>query len=479
MSGKITKNIVIFGGTGDLTYRKLLPALYNLYAIGKIDSTYQIIAIGRRDYSTNDYINLITEWVEKYSRVNFVAETFEKYKEIISYKKLDFTMLDEYEKLCSRLCAQDIEENIFYLATAPSFFDIISDGINSLKCVGNAKIVVEKPFGETLEEASNLSDKLIARFGADNIYRIDHYLGKEMVQSINTIRFNNPIFRSCWDYHSIDHVHIIASEEEGIGTRGGYYDGVGALKDMMQNHLMQILSMVAMEQPDSKHDIKYRQTELMESLRPVEKLDIEHTLILGQYDGYRDENNVDENSDTETFAMCKLFIDNERWQGVPFYLATGKKLDTREMKIIITFRSEDDKEHTNILEFKIQPDEGVNLKFDIKEPGDSDKVIQAEMDFCQSCVLSHRLNTPEAYERLINAVMNSDNTWFAVWDQIAISWKYIEQLKEKYDKAGLPVHKYLQGSQGPAKMFDIIENSAHVFDFKHYFCHIDEKDKHL
>ncbi len=471
MNGKIRKNITIFGGTGDLTYRKLLPAMYNLFSIGKMDISDRILAIGRRDYSNEDYIKITKDWVKKFSRIKFDEKLFEEFASIIQYFKMDFSNLEEYKKLSNLFCGFEIQESVFYYATAPSAFGVISDGVLSLNCRGQTKIVVEKPFGSSLEEADSLSKKLEKSFGKEAIYRIDHYLGKEMIRSIQTIRFKNPIFRSCWDSNSIEYVHITACEEVGVGSRAGYYDKAGALKDMVQNHLMQILSLIAMEEPKDEADIKFQQVEVLKSLRKIEEINSKNALLLAQYEGYMSEPNIDSESTTETFALCKIHVDNPRWKNVPFYISTGKKMASREMNIIITFKPSGGEKNSNVLVFKIQPMEGVTLKFNIKKPGESSEIIQAEMDFCQSCVLAHRINTPEAYERLLDAVMQSDRTWFSTWDQIYLSWKYIEELKEKYVADNNQIYSYEQGSKGPVDVSSVVAQE-HLLEYDQAICGI-------
>lgn len=452
MSGNINRNFTIFGGTGDLTYRKLLPALYNLYVDGKLHSSDRILIIGRRQYTTDEYINIIRDWVKKYTRMNFNDDVFEKFSKKIHYHLMNFQDINDYQGLSNLLLY--VEENIFYYAVAPSFFDVISEGILSLCCAKNIKIIIEKPFGATLEEAEKLNSKLISCFGKENIYRIDHYLGKEMIQSIQTIRFSNQIFRNSWDKNSIQKIEIIANEEVGVETRASYYDNTGALKDMVQNHLLQILSIIAMEEPSSEMSIKESQQKVFENLRPIELIDIEKSMILAQYEGYKQEKGVYPDSNTETYAICKLFIDNERWENVPFYIKTGKKMSTREMEVIVTYNPIGNVKESDVLIFKVQPTEGVRLEFNIKKPGESTDIIRAEMDFCQSCIPAHRINTPEAYERLLNAIMEGDQNLFSTWEHIYLSWKYINELKKLYKDKKLQIYKYKQYSSNIGIILD-------------------------
>ena len=252
-----------------------------------------------------------------------------------------------------------------------------------------------------------------------------------------------------------------AMEEVGVETRGGYYDHSGALKDMVQNHLFQILTIVAMEQPGSLavEDMHREQIKVLRALQVPE--DISQSMVLGQYGGYREEPSVDRNSSTETYAALKLSVDNDRWRGMPFYVRTGKKLGRREMQVAVVFKSPAPGLESNILNIKIQPTEGVYLQFNIKKPGETEESIQAKMDFCQSCSYVNRMNTPEAYERLLGACMRGERSWFSQWDQVETSWNYVDEVREKYREMGLPVHIYEQGSAGPEAADALLGRDGH------------------
>lgn len=466
-------NFVIFGGTGDLSYRKLLPALYNLYA----SNTYNdinIIAIGRREYTKEEYINIIKTWTKKYSRIEYNEDVFNEFTNNITYVKLDFTNKDEYHLINQYVNATEITENIYYFAVAPRFFNVIGEGLSTLSGDKVSKVVIEKPFGETLEEANRLNENLEKWFTKENIYHIDHYLGKEMIQNLLSVRFSNPIFKNSWNKESIECIQIIASEEEGVGTRAGYYDQSGALKDMVQNHLMQILSIVAMEEANDGENIKDKQVEVLKSLKKVEDLDIENHMLLGQYEGYKTEENVSDNSITETLALCKFYIDNKRWDGVPFYILTGKKLETRELNVIITFKSIGENE-PNVLTFKIQPLEGLSLSFNVKKPGTIEDNINVCMDFYQEEIPSYQINTPEAYERLFISIIENDHTWFANWDQICTSWTYIESLKAKYTENKLGLISYDKTIKNLDIINKILDKSNHNWTTSQLKCDIQEK----
>ena len=325
------------------------------------------------------------------------------------------------------------------------------------------KVILEKPFGENLASATVLNKELEAHFGAGQIYRIDHYLGKEMVRNIQAIRFANPIFTDVWNSRYIESVQISALEDMGVETRGGYYDASGALKDMVQNHLFQILSIMAMEQPEefSPKGLHDAQLDVFRCLQPADASSIESTLVLGQYEGYRGEPLVKPDSQTETYGALRLFIDNQRWKGTPFYIRTGKKTGKREIELAVIFRRPYQEVEPNILIIKIQPTEGVYLQFNIKRPGDSEDIIPAKMHFCQNCSLIHQLNTPEAYERLITACMAGERSWFSQWDQIEFSWNYISHLKELHAAKRLPVYPYRPGTRGPAEADRMLEQYGH------------------
>ncbi|GKH46404.1 MULTISPECIES: glucose-6-phosphate dehydrogenase [Anaerotruncus] len=457
------KAFTIFGGTGDLTFRKLLPALYNAGESGGPGADYRILIIGRRDYTDEGYRELAREWVRKYARLPYSEEAFGRFAGRIGYYRMDFSDPAAYAGLEEYYEAEGVDGHIFYLAVAPRFFGVIADGLAAVRGARRGKVILEKPFGESLAAAGELNRRLEAFFDPENIYRIDHYLGKEMVRNIQTIRFTNPIFTNLWDARFIESVQISALEEEGVGTRGGYYDTSGALKDMVQNHLFQILSIVAMERPAqfSGPDMHAEQLKVLRALRLPEAGGVRDALLLGQYAGYRAEKAVAPDSSTETYAALRLFIDNDRWRGAPFYIRTGKKLGRREMQVAVVFRRPSPDVAHDVLLIKIQPTEGVYLQFNIKRPGDTDEVAQAKMDFCQSCSLENRINTPEAYERLLGACIRGERSWFSQWDQIETSWRFVERLRELGRAEGLPVLNYEPGSMGPPEADALLARFGH------------------
>lgn len=456
--------LTIFGGTGDLTYRKLLPALYNLY-VSKQVVNIRIVIVGRRAYDHESYCEVIKPWIKQFVRLPYRDQAFQMFCDQLSYYQMDFTDELAYLPLQAFYQKHQMNHHIFYLAVAPRFFDIIAKGLHHVTNANMGSVVIEKPFGEDLISAKALNKELEAFFTKDRVYHIDHYLGKEMVRNIQAIRFTNPIFSNIWSHEYIEHVQINAMEEVGVENRGSYYDHSGALKDMVQNHLFQILSIIAMEPMNlyTRDEMHARQLQVLKHLRPVSNLNIEDTMVLGQYFDYQKEPSVASDSQTETYAALRLFIDNQRWQDTPFYIRTGKKLDRREMEVIITFKRVMPDVDPNILIIKIQPNEGVYVRFNIKKPGNSEDIVPASMDFCQSCLDINRINTPEAYERLLLAVMQQDSSWFSKWDQIEASWQYVEELKQRYHKENLPIYDYLSYSSGPQAADVLLSKHQHAW----------------
>lgn len=453
--------ITIFGGTGDLTFRKLLPALYNRMLSGFAPEGQNIIIIGRRDYTDETYRERAREWVRKFARLPYRDETFDTFAESIHYFQMDFTDPTTYPLLESYLDAQGIKTCVFYFAVAPRFFGTIADGLFQIGHAHGSKVILEKPFGETLEDAHTLNKRLEEVFTPENIYRIDHYLGKEMVRNIQTIRFTNPIFADAWDARHIDCIQISAMEDVGVETRGGYYDHSGAIRDMVQNHLFQILSILAMERPAvfTPEAMHTEQLKVLRALRLPDPENISDSMVLGQYAGYREELNVSPESKTPTYAALKLFVDNERWKDMPFYIRTGKKLGRREMEVAVVFRTPSPEVPPAVLLIKFQPTEGVYLQFNIKRPGEFDEIMPATMDFCQSCSIANRINTPEAYERLLTACFHDERSWFSQWDQIETSWKFVDALEQAYGDR--QPDSYMPDTVGPKESDELLAVAGH------------------
>lgn len=470
---------VIFGATGDLTKRKLLPALYNLEAEERLPKGFDVIAVGRRDLDTSLFREKAAEHIRSHSRNKPKQEIWERLQRKITYLQMDFTNPSEYRKLGEAIRGNDLV--IFYFAVAPEFFETIT---NNLKkglpedFKAEMRVMIEKPFGHDLTSAASLNRLLVNAFGEENIYRIDHYLGKEMTQNILFIRFANTIFEPLWNKDYIEQVQIISSERIGVEDRGNYYERSGALSDMLQSHLLQMLSLVAMDMPDSldTEAIRDKKVEVLSALKPLDAEDLREHLVLGQYSGageipaYREEKNVAGDSKTETFVALRLFLDSERWRGVPFYILTGKRLPEKKTEIIIQFKkfpSPYNYRSDNLLVFKIQPEEGVYLRFNAKRIGVGDEIVPVKMDFCQNCEVG--INSPEAYERLLDDAIKGDAARFTRWDEIEHSWRFVDTLKAHKDK--LPLRSYSPFTWGPKEAREMIRR-----DNKFWFNTEDEHE---
>lgn len=461
----------LFGATGDLSYRKLMPALYNLHQRGVLKDSTTVLAIGRRDWSREDYIEEVRPWVKDFARLKYSDEAFDEFAEHIQYHRMQFTERNDYLGLYSVLdeLSQNAMEHVrymFYYAVSPTFFDVITDGLTETGCIqGHTSVIVEKPFGDDLVNAQNLAKRLSDAYGEENIYHIDHYLGKEMVQNISTLRFRNEIFRGAWNQRHIDNIQISAFEEVGMEGRGDYYESNGALKDMVQNHLFQVFSIFAMEEPadlTDDHAIHRAQTRVLEDLSPIDSADLVNTLTLAQYEGFFDEEDIPADSTTETYAALRLEIKNERWRGVPFYVRTGKKLDRRETVVVVNFRETHPGDLSNRLIFRIQPEEGVSLTFNIRKSGHSHETEEVSMDFLQKSRPAWQ-NSPEAYERLLQASYEGERGLFSPWSMITVSWSWVNDLIKVWEDAGKPMASYTPGSSGPVEAEAILAANGHAW----------------
>ena len=425
----------IFGSTGDLTSRKLLPAISKLYKENKIPKETLVVCLGRKSFDDNQaYLKYMDDAASKKLDLDIL-------KDIVIYHQMQITESNDYDTLKEMLenhKNQDTKE-LYYLAVGPELFFDVSKNINQSGMVQknniNQSIIFEKPFGHDLKSAKSINQRLWEFFDEKQIFRIDHYLGKEMIQNILMVRFANRIFEDIWYNRTIKNVKIIVKETEGILNRGGYYDQSGALKDMVQSHLLQMVSLVAMEVPLSYYseDVKNEKVKVLDHITVDEK-----SLIFGQYHGYMHEEKVEENSDTETFVFLKAFVNTPRFKGVPFYLMTGKKLDKKESVIIIEFEETSEQRKwnlplsTNKLFIKIAPEDGVGLRFNSKVPGLSDDVQEVELEYCAACEAFG--NMSEAYEKLLLDATGQHKSLFTRWDEIELSWKLIDQIKKHQDK---------------------------------------------
>lgn len=475
--------MVIFGGTGDLTHRKLMPALYNLLCEKKLPHHFAIVSAGRRDKNNEAYRYEVYDAIRHYARFKIDDKTWGELRQRIYYVKVNFTEDEGYARLDSFLGELDDRyqtkgNRIYYLAVAPEYFGIIVEKLHHHGMARNTgswrRVVIEKPFGRDLPSAKILNEKITAVFTENNIYRIDHYLGKEMLQNIMVIRFANMLFEPVWNNRFIDNIQILSCEKVGAGSRAGYYEQAGALRDMMQNHMLQLLTLTAIEPPahlgtEAIRDEKVKVLRSLEQLSPEQVL---KNVVRGQYGpglvdgepvpGYRQENRVSPSSDTETFIALKVHIDNFRWAGVPFYIRTGKRMPAKTTEIIIGFKPlpqilfarEYGGLNPNLLVIKIQPREGVFLQFNAKKPGTENIIVPVQMDFCQNCMPG--TNSPEAYERLLYDVIRGDSTLFARWDEVEYSWKFVDQIATTWRNHKPDFPNYAAGSWGPTEAAELL-----------------------
>lgn len=475
--------LIIFGASGDLTARKLIPGLFNLCKRGYLPEKFAILGVSRTEFSDEAYQKKVV-YDNKHLGENATKEELDTFAKLVHYQPIDTKKASDYTTLKDRINSinsADDNNCIFYLSTPPSLYSLIGAnlagaGLNSEEN-GWKRLIIEKPFGYDLKSALDLNEKLLSCFTEQQIYRIDHYLGKETVQNVMVARFANSIFEPLWNRNYIQRVEITAAESVGVEKRGGYYDGSGALRDMVQNHLLQLLSMVAMEPPVKvdAHSIRNEKLKLFQSLRPLSPQDIKENVIRGQYGaatykkeqlaGYREEEGVDAESRTETYAALKFYIDNWRWADVPFYIRTGKRMPTRVSEVVIHFK--DNHIHLfnqerianshNVLVFRIQPNEGVLLKFGLKVPGSGFKVQTVNMDFLYNDLTDKYV--PEAYERLLLDCMRGDATLYARGDSVEAAWKFIDPILEAWKSDdSIPLYGYPSGTWGPEQSEALVEN---------------------
>ncbi len=469
---------IIFGASGDLTYRKLVPAVYDLYKNGHLCERFAVLGVSRTPITDEEFRTKLAEGIRQFAQLSL--DKLDEFLTKIFYFAIDTFAQDDYKKLAGKISdlrvANNIDDNIlFYMSTPPSMFPVIS---NNLKAAGLHKeddntgfrrIIIEKPFGTDLDSALELNQTISKVFKESQVYRIDHYLGKETVQNLLVTRFSNAIFEPLWNRNFVSHVEITSSENIGVGSRGGYYDTSGAIRDMFQNHLLQLLALVAMEPPSEIEPDAIRDEirKLTKSLRPFKPETIREHVIRGQYtsskikgeavNGYREEKGVPAESRTETFLAAKLYIDNWRWNDVPFFVRTGKRLPTRVTEIVINFKETphhlfhkygDEMRGNNRLIIRIQPDEGILMNFGMKMPGAGYKVKNVGMDFHYSDLSSVYL--PTAYERLLLDGMLGDQTLFSRGDIVEEAWRFVAPILNAWENENdIPLYGYPAGTWGP------------------------------
>jgi glucose-6-phosphate 1-dehydrogenase len=490
-------SIAIFGASGDLTARKLIPALYHLSKEKQMPPDFRIIGLARREKSDESWRQELRQDLDKFSRTKPVDEAvWQEFARHIFYCRGDLNEEGSYQRLENELNSfgsEPLRKNIlFYLATAPSQFATVAQQLRRAGLLhsepghngaGWQRIVVEKPFGHDLESAQRLNRELTRFASEQQVFRIDHYLGKETVQNILMFRFSNAIFERLWKRDAIDHVQITVSEELGVGERGGYYEEAGALRDMVQNHLLQVLSLIAMEPPVSldAEAIRDEKVKLLKSIRPMDAEEVAAQVVRGQYFagqvdgqvrvGYRQEPKVRPDSNVETFVALKLLIENWRWAGIPFYLRTGKNLPVSASEVRVQFRPTPrvlfaaqcgQELDPNSLALRLQPNEGISLRFNGKVPGTSLQVRPVRMHFSYDAEFG--AYTPEAYERLLLEAMVGDATLFIRRDEVEIAWRIVDSIRQAWGNKPLTNREfYSAGTWGPVAADDLLSREGHVW----------------
>ena len=476
--------IVIFGASGDLTHRKLIPALYNLYKIGRLSENFSVLGVARSELNDETFREKMREALIHNEETT--PETLDAFCSHLYYQAVNTSDAQDYGKLVPRL--DDLHDKyktcgntLYYMSTPPSLYGVIPEclaahGLNTEE-YGWKRIIVEKPFGYDEKTAQALDVQIHRFFEEHQIYRIDHYLGKETVQNLLVLRFSNGWFEPLWNRNFIDYVEITGAESIGVEERGGYYDGSGAMRDMFQNHLLQVLAMVAMEPPAiiNANSMRDEVAKVMHSLRPLTAEDMEHNLVLGQYTaaeingkmakGYLEEKGVPTDSRTETYIALRCEIENWRWAGVPFYVRTGKRLPARVTEIVIHFKTTphpvfSQNAPENKLIIRIQPDEAISMRFGLKKPGAGFEAKEVSMDFRYADLAGAQVLT--AYERLLLDAMKGDATLFARTDAVHAAWKFVQPILD-YKANGGRIHEYEAGTWGPVAADKLIAKQGKVW----------------
>ena len=469
--------ITFFGATGDLASRKLYPALFRLFQKGFIRNHFAVIGTARREWTDEHFREVVVKSVQSLTEDVNQAEEFASHFYYQAHNVTDTHHYVVLKELSEKLDQQyGIEGNrIFYLAMAPSFFGTITQHLKDealLTDHGYNRLIIEKPFGKDYESAQILNEQLRHSFDENQIYRIDHYLGKEMIQNITAVRFANRVFETMWNRDHIDNVQITLAEQVGVEERGGYYETSGALRDMVQNHILQILALVAMEPPQSFEAVRQNKINVLEQLRHYSPEEVAKNFVRGQYGpsldgslpGYRQDQNVSDDSNMETYVAGKVFIDNERWKNVPFYVRTGKSLNSKTTVIDVVFKEADSplfenetkgKCPSNRISIHITPKEGFCFVINSKAVGNSYGLQTSHLE--KIFDKNFGLSSPEAYERLILDCMEGDMTNFTHWEEVAASWKFVDRIRQAWDnEASVQFPNYPAGSSGPQESFDLL-----------------------
>ncbi len=479
-----TNTLIIFGASGDLTHRKLMPALFNLHTKRRLPPGFNVLGMARSSMTDEEFRQAMREGAQTFARTTFDPQAWDRFAAHLFYEPGDPTHPECLSALQRRLSELETSSDgpanrLYYLATPPHVYADITLSLGHADMLrehaGWRRVVVEKPFGHDLASARALNDALHQVLAESQIYRIDHYLGKETVQNVLMLRFANSIFEPIWNRNYVDHVQITVAESVGVKHRARFYDRVGVLRDMFQNHIMQLLSLVAMEPPASfdADSLRNERVKVLRSVRPIPVDEVQAHAVFGQYQGYHEEEGVAPGSRTPTFAALRFFIDNWRWQGVPFYMRSGKALATKTTEVVIQFRSvphlmfplpADKQIRPNALSLCLQPDEGIHLRFEAKVPDTVAETRSVDMEFHYADSFGANA-LPEAYERLLLDALNGDPSLFTRADTIELAWGLIDPILQSLeDTDNPPPTSYPQGSWGPAEAQDFIARDGRAWD---------------
>lgn len=475
--------IVIFGATGDLTQRKLIPALFNLYRKDRMPADFHIVGLAITEHTDESYRHLARESMRKFAASSLDAApsgAWDEFAAHVAYSLGDVTEPADYQRLKDKLEALESgpADRLYHLAISPRFFAVVAEHLGAAGMARSEQaarqLIVEKPFGYDLASAQELNNALQSVFNEEQIFRIDHYLGKETAQNVLFFRFANTLFELGWNRDNVDAVQITVAESVDVGERVGYYDQAGVLRDMFQNHLLQLLALTAMEPPTSFEAgaIRNEKVKVLNAIRPIRPGEVAESTVRGQYAGYHDVNGVAEGSETATYAALRLFIDNWRWQGVPFYLRSGKALSEKVTEILIQFRCpphlmfplpEGEEIEPNTLSLCIQPDEGVHFRFQAKVPDTVVEMRPVDMDFHYAEAFGATAIS-DAYERLLLDAILGDPSLFARSDGIESAWRFIDPIIEGWESdTAPPLATYQRGSWGPAEADDLLAQTGHAW----------------
>lgn len=480
--------VVIFGASGDLTQRKLIPALFSLHSEGLLSENFAVVGVARSEYDDSSFRQKSLEGVQKHARHKLEDDAaWQKFAEALHYHQGSYDDPETYAQLQKRLQTIDKAHEtagnyLFYLSTPPNLYPVIVEQLGQVDLARNSgenwrRIIIEKPFGHNLASAHDLNERVHQVFSEDQVYRIDHYLGKETVQNLLVFRFANAIFEPLWNRNYIDHVQITVAETVGLEGRAGYYDGTGVMRDMFQNHLLQLLSLIALEPPVAFEATALRdeKAKVLRAIRPMNASEIAEGTVRAQYRTYRDEPGVSELSQTPTFAAIRFFIDNWRWRNVPFYLRSGKNLAAKVSEVTIQFRrvphlmfqrETDEAMPPNLLSLRIQPDEGVHLNFQTKMPGAGMLTEAVDMDFNYAQDFGDG-TLPDAYERLLLDAIQGDASLFARSDEIETAWRIVDPIIQTWEDTNRPpLFFYEAGEWGPVESHEMLARDHRKWHFR-------------